>query len=360
MRGMPRFLAAFCLSVCACPAQLTPTQDGEIARARRLLQATLWTDKAWGAHLAISAHDDGLRDLLIDELRRAQPLRQAPVNTAEYAYVESLFDALIRIGARADSDVILPFERNWRPEVLILLARQGGDSAGNENALFSMMDEKPDWFEWVAIGDLLAQMHSQRFFRKTLEQIEIGHYLVAQDTPDEFLRTGMSSLAGLSTTRTNPKGFPPIGFYELEGLPFSHREETILAAGPRPVYYRRTEIPGGATVPWSLLKFRNPEDVRGAYSPVNLPHKGSNEDVERVFWRETKIQWKDAGEFSMDAEAALTGQANAIRSFIEDAHRRGLGDVSGMAIKITPVVEDHRRIARDPLPAVNPHEIILQ
>jgi hypothetical protein len=48
MRGMPRFLAALCLSVCACPGQLTPTQADEIARAKRLLQATNWIDKAWG------------------------------------------------------------------------------------------------------------------------------------------------------------------------------------------------------------------------------------------------------------------------------------------------------------------------
>jgi hypothetical protein len=308
--------------------------------------------------LAIAAHDDSLRDLLIDELRRAQPLRHASVNTAEYAYVQSLFDALIQIGAKVRSEVILPFERNWRPEVLILLAHQGGDGAGNESDLLSMIDEKPDWFEWFAISDLLAQMHSQRFFRKTLEQIEITHQLVAKDTPDKFVRTGESPLAGLATIRTNPKGFPPIGFYDME-VTLYHSGTTAIE-GPRPVYYRRREVPGGGTVSWSQTNFRNPENVRPAYSPVYLPHRGSNKDVEGLFLRETSIQWKGASEFSKDAEAALSEQADSIRAFIEEAHRSGLGDVSGIALQIIPVIDDHRRTARDPLPAVNPLEIVLR
>jgi hypothetical protein len=358
MRGLPRFLIVLCLSVCVCAAQSTPTLASEIARARALLQSAQWVDKAWGAHLAISAHDDSLRDLLIDDLRRAQPLSRAPENTAEYAYVQSLFDALIQIGAELGSEAILPFERKWRPEALILLARQSGNGNENENALFSMMDEKPDWFDWFAINDLLARMHSQRFFRQTLEQMEIGHILVAEDTPRDFLRGGMSRLAGLATTRSNPKDFPPIGYYYLDGVP--SQDGRMVVAGPRAVYYFRKEIRGGDTVPWSFLNFRNPADVKGAFSPVYLPHDGSDRDVDTIFSGETRIRWQGVEEFSKDAQAALSDQADSIRSFIGEAHRHGLGDVSGITLKIVPTLEDHRRTASGPLPAVTPWVIVLQ
>jgi len=354
-----RVLAGLCLVLYAGLAQSTPTQAGEAARARQLLESRTWIDKAWGAHLAIGAHDPSLRELLVDNLRRIQPLREVAVNTAEYNCVQSLLDALIQTDAEVPSAVILPFERGWRPEVLLLLSLQRDNSMANEAALLAMLDEKPDWLELFAIGDLLARMQSQRFFRQTLEKIEFKHRITVRDSADRSVHTGMSSLAGLVSTRSVPKGFPPIGFYDLQGELYAFPAKAF--SSPRPVYYRRIVVAGGMTIQWSTLKLKNPADVRQAYSLKYLPRPRhlATLEVQHLYFRDTTILWKTAEDFSQDAETAIDQQANDIRAFLEDAHHEGLGDVSGITLTIFPIVEDRREITHDRLPAVLPKVIVL-
>jgi hypothetical protein len=360
---MRRYLAALAISAGVCFAQATPTQTGQVAQARKLLQSWRWADKAWGAHLAIGAHDEGLSILLIDELRRAQSLRDAKPDSEEYCYVQALFDALIQIEGKLPAAAILPFERQWRPEVLILIARlPDREIAASEDALLSILDEVPDWLEWFAISDLLTGVHSLRFYRRTLEQIYVENFLVVQDSNERFARTGQSHIGGMGLTWANPAGFPPIGFYEFDQSP--RASWPLAVGGPRPVYYHRLEAVGGGSVQRTSWRFKDPGDpecVRVAYSPAYLPRFGAtDEEVYRVFTHETAIQWKDAAQFSQDADAALRLQAAAIRKFIQDAHRFGLGDVSGVVLKIVPVVEDRRRSGGGRLPQVEVRDVVLQ
>jgi hypothetical protein len=89
-------LAAF--SVCSLAQALRP-----VDQARALLKSRLFRDRAWGAWYAGASQDPALGALLIERLREAQSLHNSPRDGEGYAYVQSLFDALIGLAGTAFS-----------------------------------------------------------------------------------------------------------------------------------------------------------------------------------------------------------------------------------------------------------------
>jgi hypothetical protein len=143
--------------------------------------------------------------LLLAKLRQAQPLRDSSRDTAEYGYIQALFDALIQIPGPIPSEVILPFEVSWRPEILILLSRNPG-FRGTEDILLAMREHATPDAEWAAVNDLLWGLTSTTFFQKTLEEIRITHDFVLTDQDVAFC--GGSVGCGLSTPAF-PRAFRP-------------------------------------------------------------------------------------------------------------------------------------------------------
>lgn len=345
------------LAASACLAQTTPTIAAQAARARRLLASSRWADKAWGAYFAAATGDTAFTGPLTDALRQAAPLQNAALDSPAYMYVQSLFDALIQLGAQVPSGILLPFERQWRNEVLILLARQNGNGTANEDALFAMTREDLTWQQWIAICDFLYRMHSQRFFRNMLENLPLQHYIYVEDKLSQVLRCGGSSGIGLTTPPRIPSGFPPIGSYDLDLG--SYQGETIGISGPYIVYYQRRVHPAGSPFAPSGLPLPRSQNL---YLPRFIPHLGtrSNDEIEKLFYAETYILWTTPDAFSRDAARALNEQASAIAALIQDAHRFGLGDVSGITLTITPEVTDYRKTPIGPLPPVPPKQIVLK
>jgi len=62
---------------------------------------------------------------------------------------------------------------------------------------------------------------------------------------------------------------------------------------------------------------------------------------------------------SQQWDAALTAQEAAIRAFVRTAQQNGMGSVSGMTLQIVPQVNDRRKTSRGPVPALTPHEFVL-
>jgi hypothetical protein len=101
----PRLSIILFSTVFLLPAQTLPA-DADAARAIELLNSQTLVDRTWGAYYAGRLRDPGLRGVLVDNLRAASPLGNAPqfvysakgqTFSPEYTFVASLLDALIEI-----------------------------------------------------------------------------------------------------------------------------------------------------------------------------------------------------------------------------------------------------------------------
>jgi len=345
-----------------CPrfSQSPRIAEQETVRTKQLFQSVRWVDKAWGAYLAGHLHSQVFREPLIEALRLAEPLHNVPMDGEEYAYVQSLFEALIELGGIVPFEVLKPFENRWRPEVLILMARD----SGNEDTLFAMRDEQLSDGEWLTVNNLLFKIGSGRFFAKTLAEVDITHDFVVKDVDTPGYGRG-GDRAWSSPMRHFPKGFPPIALYRLVAWPAEG--DLLLVHGPHNVYYRRIIVPVDGSVSWDPtgwddkmiqeFGFCYRQEFRLEYLAQLGPM--SVDDVRRLFETGTTIHWLNAQEFMLEVETQLSAQETAIRSFVANARQHGMGDVSGMPLKIVSRFLDLRQNAHDALPAVAAREFVL-
>jgi len=329
--------------------------DGEIARARHLLDSPQWREKAWGAYFAGRLHSDELTDRLLDAFREAAALRDAAAESEEHAYLAALFDAAIESGIRVPADLLQPFEANWRAPVIVLMARD----AGNEEALLRLADEDLRDVEWLAVDNLLLDRRSPRLFVKTLSQVEISHVFAVTDVGDT---SGWGSGRGGGVfdgdrVLKKPKAFPPIGVYYLVDSPL--RGDTLLAAGPQNVFYRRFVVPtdkqtGIGAGPGSIDR----QKMRLAYLDALALAPGGQ--AGRVFSPETRIEYRNEANLRQQWNAALAAQEADIRAFVKAAQEHGMGSAAGMTLKIVPKLDDRRKTTAGPTPPLIPREFVLE
>ena len=165
---------------------------------------------------------ESLREQVIEELRADLNFREAATDGEEYAYVQAVLDSLIQLNAAVPVEAIEPFEKRWRAEYILLLARQ----PGNEAALLSLRDRNRHLLEWLAVSNLLLHRKSRQFVTRIVAEIRITHEFKAEAAAE----TRVKPLIG----QRFPSGFPPIGMYHLTLAPFSG--DALLAHGPKPVY----------------------------------------------------------------------------------------------------------------------------
>jgi hypothetical protein len=353
MRIVP-MLAAFVLGAACASAQPEPTAG----QARRLLQSQSLLNKAWGAWYAGASHNPALREPLLAALRRARSLSGSARDSKAYAYVQALFDALIQIPGVVPSEVILPFEANWRPEILILLSR---DPRGAESDLLAMRERSMPEPEWYAVNALLFAMNSKPFFQKTLQEIQITRQFVIQD----HLAVWCGGTTGCAvSTRSFPKGFPPIALYQFPETwgETAQPGDTLLLGGPVAICYRRTVVPADGTAEWSECKANptgtGPRQVHLAqlFSAIDLL---SERQSEELFHPWTFINWHGIAQAAAEMDKSLAEQAASIQALVENAQKRGLVQASGMRLTINTTVNDVRENRSDPLPAIASREIVI-
>jgi hypothetical protein len=341
-------------------AQPASSEASEIAGTLSLLKSTYLENRSWGAFEAGLSHKASIQKLLIDELRAARDLSNAPEDSEQYAYVQSLFDALIAGGASVPSDVVWPFFRNRIPECLILLARSGAD----EEDLLSLHDSDLDDPEWLVVNGLLLRMHSGRFLANMIEGARPSHGFGLFDPGDGWELNDTVELDPRQpppgAIRTAPSGFPPIGVYALFTVSSmisssAGTGDVLVIPGRHPVYYRRTLVPGGGSVPWPGHHYAEP-DRRPYCTDFLADASGMGPNVVWGLFEDfTLVPWTGPEALNGKTDNPLRTQETGIRKLVESARQAGFRNIPPLRIRIESKIEDRRRDSRVPVPAPPDH-----
>jgi hypothetical protein len=334
-------------------AQQPRIDEAEAAHARRLLSSAQWLDRAWGAYFAGRLPSAELREPILDALREAAALRDTTGVTGENGYLAALFDAAIESGIAVPPAVLQPFEEHWQARVIILLARD----PDSEESLLRMREETLTGPEWLAVSNQLLALKSQRFFAKTLSEVNIAHHFTLAD-PGDGSEIGGGSGGGTWGLGFGamPRGFPPIGIYALVDSP--REGDVMLAGGPKDVYYRRFIVPTNRQVTMCTGDGVDRPKLRIEYlAPLGKLTEG---EAEYLFHQQTRIEFRGDDDLHRRWDSALDAHEAAIRSFVRTAQGHGLGDVTGMRLHIDTEIDDLRKTTRGALPALPPREFALE
>jgi hypothetical protein len=327
------------------------------ARALTLLQSEGLVERVWGAYLCGSLLVEDCRAPLIAELGRAALFVDGPTVGAAFFYIQSLFDAMIRLDTVVPADLLLQFHPRWRDEVITLLTR----SNAPEETLLSLESQQLTAAEWYAVSDQLLARRSRAFFVRTLTATRIEHFFEVfdDDGPRGYPGGHGDGILPAKQVRKVPVGFPPIGVYELR------RDRatlgTLVSHGPcGTVHHRRIEIREAGTMVephWHPPAMRTSE-CRNAYLAafVELPPAYA----QAVFRANTKIRWTTPAEFLRQAQAALDANTKALRQIMRNAGIAPLVDLQTFRVTITPRFLDSRVNKHIRLPQIAPRQVGLQ
>lgn len=318
-------------------------------RARELLSSPVLVDRAWGVFWISRIAVVDLGPLLIDQLASMQPYVNAGSSSDEAAYIDAVFDAIILSQTVVPERVLNPFAEHWRDEVLIVVSRQ----QGGEEFVLQMRDGKLNKAQWVTVNNLLLRMRSGKFFLKTLSELPLTHtFVIVEENGGSFGQGCGAGCIGCGA-RGLPKGFPPIGLYQLRDD--ASKGDVLVAKGPRDAYYRRTLVATDRQAGWSVdcMPIDGQKDGLGYLAYWN---DAKLVDAQQVFCARTTLHWRDAATFKDSAESALGEQVEAIQYFLDVARQRGAGELSGLQPKIATHVEDHRQSV-EPIPQSLPAKV---
>jgi hypothetical protein len=347
--------AVYVLIMCAVSAAAQPVGEAEAARARRLLASPQWLDKAWGAYFAGRLHAAELREPLIEAFRETAALRDAAPVTEAYGYLAALFDAAIESGITVPAATLEPFEEKWSAPVIILLSRE---PAAAEEALLRMRAAAKRNSDWLAAGNLLAALKSERFFAKALSEVSVWQAFRVTDPGDLTGSGGGAGGGGFSDgVAVMPKRFPPVGVYQLSN--WMKPGDALLTLGPQDIYYRRTVVPTDVQVSYSHAEYfidrpKMSVDYLAPLAGLTV------EQAQSVFHRQTRIEYSGEATLQREWDAAMSAQEAAIRAFVRAAQDHGLGRVTGMTLRIVPQLYDTRKTTRGGVPALTPREFVLE
>ncbi len=329
------------------PATLVERQAS--AEATRLMRSPGYREKAWGAYLVgqyvlteragdVRLQLAGLAELAANTLRG---------DTPEYSVVQATLDALIRVGDRPDAGLLLPFERQFPDEVLILLSQ---DVPANREMLLAMTEQQDTiGARWVAANNLLVEARSAGIAARLLAELNISHVFYVTDGsgygPGEGGGTGGGALC--CGMRSPSADLPPAGIYQL--VLSAERSDVLAAPGKHPVYYRRvTTCRGASLVDVDRQEYR----LEYLAELSGLPLGAIKQAAEAT----TSIQWSNASAYRSQVAAALTAQRAAIGQVLESLEA---GDVLGrdeaeaLQLRILIDQEDQRKMG-EALPSLLP------
>lgn len=352
---MRRFLLSLVLILIPQSLYAQDPATGLRKQSIQLLESTSLSDKAWGVHLIASLHLTDLQDRLITELRACHTYRDVPMDGPEYAYVQKLFDALIQLDTTVPPDVILPFRRGHRAEVLILLLR----NVGIETLLLDVLDQAPNDTEWLAIANSLADRRSARLFERLFVDFPVTHRFEVTDNVLPIGRPGgfVNGEPTILHLRRLPSGFPPTGMHSLTRFPLPRR--TLLVRGPTSVFFERTVVLTNTSVGWRSGGESVEKTQRVEFSLQLLAALAGQplDSVRELFQPTTEIRWRTAAQLSKAVSRKLDEQAADIRSFIAGAKLRRETDMTSVRLEIRPELFDYREQQPDRLVAPPPRII---
>jgi hypothetical protein len=304
--------------------------------------------------------------LLIDRLRDAQALPDSPLDSEGYAYVQSLFDALIQLRASVPAAVMMPFEKFWRAEILIAMNGAGTSSdfllyrrtlsPDSEGALIEMREHQmrgDEEAEWAALNDLLFALDPKVGVEKALRDIRMTHEFCVSD--QNALRADDGSGGVGTSIRHFPKGFPPIALYQIRT--HANPGDQVFLDQPIAAYYARVVVPTDGEVKWSTFEFHGASTsarqrtLEGLLEWLETPAKHQQGEI---FHPWTAVDWQGTEGTRAAIESLLDRQEAAIRAVVQEIGRRGFLKTTGMRFAVNVIVRDCRRGGRDSLPQIAP------
>jgi hypothetical protein len=361
MPSWTRIFLLWCFAVV--PALSQPVSlETETIRANALLDSSKPADRAWGAYLAGNLRLEACQGKIVDLLRGATLLNMAVVDGENYAYVQSLLDALIQLDVKLDKDDVLPFSTTWPAETIILLARQ---AKANEQALLALRNQRLTYYEWMAIDNLLLGVRSPQFFVETFKKLPAWYHFTVVDRE---LKNG-GTLGGmdgelLDSTRDRrfPPGFPPAAVYDftlLHAIPV--RDAVFLADGPQVSYYRR--LPIDRAYQWTREDHgaRRLGSGYGGYEKEYLARLSRYEPdrIEHIFHPSATLYWTGAESFSVQVKSLMDGQSIELQKLVGDAQTNLRAQFPEFQIQVKANFYDLRDDKTTPLPAAPVRDLTL-
>lgn len=216
-------------------AKATPSflRLGDVSEeSARLLKSKGNRERAWGAYLAGANGLKGQSAALVELL--ADP--NLGGGWEESLVRQAALDALIRLDAEVPSEKLLPLYQSSPDEVVILLARSPEQ---NRQALLPLFVADAPSARWLAVGNLLAEMHAPGFAARLVQELKIEASLYVYEREGGHNYGGGDGIGGCGCGDgvSREEDFPPVSYYQLTDAP--SRGATVIAPGRHVVYYTR-------------------------------------------------------------------------------------------------------------------------
>jgi len=323
------------------------------AEATQLMQSPGYREKAWGAYVAGKYRLQDQATALVSQLAAWHEVagNTLRADTPEYAAIQATLDALIQLGHPVDAANLLPFQKQWPVEMLILLAQ---DPPGSREALLTMArttERDPVGTVWVAAHNLLVESRSAGIASLILSEANISH--VFHVTLGSRFRPGERSVHGAGAVCFGPwelaPGFPPFSIYELVFSP--QTGDVIVAPGMHPVYYHRAlpnGLRGGAFVPLDHQEYCLEYLAALSYLSLNT--------IKQALAPSTQMRWTNLTDYRNQVNAAICAQRVGIQRLLEKLQSAGaLAPDEADALQLEILIEqDDQRQAGPALPNLLP------
>ena len=146
-----------------------------------------------------------------------------------------------------------------------------------------------------------------------------------------------------------PKNYPPVPLYRLEKQ--SHKKASLLAAGPKPIYYRR-QLSSGYRLR-STYSFENMSRRKLEWICALLGIQVDKQPFQ--LWDGARITWKDADAYVHKIKTERKKVEGSFKSLINRLHAKGLvtkREVEDVNPTVSIQVFDHRQKDPTPLPEI--------
>lgn len=222
-----------------------PTQDQvRQPRADKLTQRIL-ADLGSGnppriTRAAFDAGEHGLKKTLPALRKALRDLGEMDHHAALHPRA-AVLDALIRLGGRAPAaELEACLGRFLLPAAVILMSRAPSDYETQLVEVFQNHAEHRQRFCWLAAGQVLANLRSQKFTRLALQRMRVA-VTVHLIPPGGEVRGGLGVLLGGGGGSTGQRMYlgnsPPFGLYELSAA--ESATDILVVKGDEPIYGHR-------------------------------------------------------------------------------------------------------------------------
>ena len=319
------------------------TERQASAKAAQWMQSPGYREKAWGAYLAGKYRLQCQSASLVSQLEALRELAGdgLHVDSPEFGAIQATLDALIELGHPVDAANLLPLQKQWADEVLILLAQ---DPQANREPLLAMAGNSqrdPFGTLWVATHNLLVEARSAGIAALVLSEVNISHVFHVIDSSGFGPGAGSGHGGGVLDFMAGDfaPGFPPIGVYELLFSP--QTGDVIAAPGTHPVYYHRSLLNarrGGTFVPLDRQEYRLEYLAQLSYLPLRA--------IQEALAASTVIRWRSASDYRSQVETALSAQRTGIERLLEKLRSAGVlapDEADALELRILIEQDDQRK-----------------